>query len=387
MLSLVTETKDEKKIDNKLEQLKEPAAQRPSRNDETYRLITQLRSKLFDPNVPSYLLNGIFEILDWNAAFELIFPTNRFYRNMSVKEFVDCLDNSSDLKRRGLELVGSTVPLDMEEMRYTSPVYGNMRFTKIASRVVDPVTEDTCGWIVALNVNHVEHWQVYESDLKRTNEEQSLISLYALSAERVLGHFPGYLAMADAHAATMLKCSARRVLDLGSGPGFLAEKLLRAGVAVTSIDINDSMIEIARQRCGAFPGFSAVKANVERLHAPNDFYDPTKIGISRLYDGACMLNLYQWLRDPTPLLQRLAQDKLLRSGGTITISLLCGEREIRELFRALSHLKQIEQDRRAARNEKFDLWGPTEFERFSTVMQQFISCKRRSENPSLEATE
>ena len=42
-----------------------------------------------------------------------------------------------------------------------------MRFTKIASRVVDPMTEETCGWIVALNVNDVEHWQVYEDDLKR----------------------------------------------------------------------------------------------------------------------------------------------------------------------------------------------------------------------------
>jgi SAM-dependent methyltransferase len=368
MLSLVTDPKDEKKINRTLEKLKVQASTvGSSRNEESYRLITQLRAKLFDPNVPSYLLNNIFELLDWNSAFELIFPTNRFYRNMSVKEFVDCLDNSSDLRRRGYELVNSTVPLDMEEIRYTSPVYGNMRFTKIASRVVDPVTEDTCGWIVALNVNHVEHWQVYEDDLKRTNEEQSLISLYALSAERVLGHFPGYTAMIDAHAETLR--SARRVLDLGSGPGFLAEKLLTAGVAVTSIDINDSMIEIARRRCSAFPGFSAVKANVEKLHAPNDFYDTTKIGIGRLYDGACMLNLYQWLRDPASVLQRLVRDKLLAPGALITISLLCGKDEIAELFRALNHLKQVE----AARKETFDFWGPMDFERFSTVMQQFIS--------------
>ena len=370
MLSLLTQSPDDEGVDRALDRLKETASRGPLKNDEAYRLITQLRAKLFDPNVPSYLLNNLFELLDWNPAFELIFPTNRFYRNMSVKEFVDCLDNSGEVKRRGLELVDSTVPIDMEEMRYTSPVYGKMRFTKIASRVVDPTTEDTCGWIVALNVNDAEHWQVYENDLKRTNEEQSLISLYALSAERVLGRFPGYAAMVDAHLQAMH--GARRVLDLGSGPGFLAAKLLAAGVAVTSIDINDAMIEITRRRCGAFPGFSAVKANVERLHAPNEFYDMTKIGISRLYDGACMLNLYQWLHDPPAVLQRLVQEELLSPGARVTISLLCGKHEIEELFRALNHLKQVEQVRRAARNQSFDFWEPMDFDRFSTVMRQFI---------------
>ncbi|MFZ1885234.1 MAG: methyltransferase domain-containing protein, partial [Rhodoplanes sp.] len=371
MLNLLTQSTDENDVERALDHLKETASRGLLKNDEAYQLITQLRAKLFDPNVPSYLLNNLFELLDWNPAFELIFPTNRFYRNMSVKEFVECLDNSADVKRRGLELVDSAVPLDMEELRYTSPVYGKMRFTKIASRVVDPMTQETCGWIVALNVNDAEHWQVYEDDLKRTNEEQSLIGLYALSAERVLGQFPGYRALVDAHVEAMRR--ARRVLDLGSGPGFLAAKLLAAGMAVTSIDINDAMIEITRRRCGAFPGFSAVKANVERLHAPNEFYDMTKIGISRLYDGACMLNLYQWLRDPVAVLHRLVQDKLLSPGAVVTISLLCGKGEIEELFRALNYLKQVEQARQASCKRSFDLWEPMDFDRFSTVMRQFIA--------------
>ena len=371
ILNLLTQSTDENDVERALDHLKETASRGPLKNDEAHQLITQLRAKLFDPNVPSYLLNNLFELLDWNPAFELIFPTNRFYRNMSVKEFVECLDNSAAVKRRGLEVVDSAVPLDMEELRYTSPVYGKMRFTKIASRVVDPMTQETCGWIVALNVNDAEHWQVYEDDLKRTNEEQSLIGLYALSAERVLGQFPGYRALVDAHVDAMRR--ARRVLDLGSGPGFLAAKLLAAGMAVTSIDINDAMIDITRRRCGAFPGFSAVKANVERLHAPNEFYDMTKIGISRLYDGACMLNLYQWLRDPVAVLQRLVQDKLLSPGAVVTISLLCGKGEIEELFRALNYLKQVEQARQASRKRSFDLWEPLDFDRFSTVMRQFIA--------------
>ena len=122
MLSRVTQSPDERGVERTLDRLKETAAKGPLKNDEAYRLITQLRAKLFDPNVPSYLLNNLFELLDWNPAFELIFPTNRFYRNMSVKEFVECLDNSAAVKRRGFEVVDSAVPLDMEELRYTSPV-------------------------------------------------------------------------------------------------------------------------------------------------------------------------------------------------------------------------------------------------------------------------
>ena len=52
--------------------------------------------------------------------------------------------------------------------------------------------------------------------------------------------------------------------------------------------------------------------------------------ISRLYDGACMLNLYQWLHDPPAVLQRLVQDELLSPGARVTISLLCGKSEIEE---------------------------------------------------------
>lgn len=374
LCDLIKTTKDDKRVDRALnEQRKSSFAVGTLRNDESYRLITQLRAKLFDPNVPSYLMNKVYQLLDWNPAFELVFPTNRFYRNMSVKEFVNYLDNCDDVKRRGLESMESDESLNMEEMRYTSPVYGNMRFTKIASRAIDPVTNEICGWIVALNVNHVEHWQVYEDDLKRTNEEQSLISLYALPAERILGSFPGYIGLVDAHAATMQQHGANRVLDLGAGLGFLTEKLLAAGMLVTSVDVNDSMIEITRRRCGAFPSFSAVKANVERLHAPNHFYAAKKVGIGRLYDGACMLNLYQWLRDPPNLLQRIVQDELLSPGAPITISLFCGQDEITPLFEALNHLQQVEQKRRAAQAETSDLWEQTDFERFSDVMQQFVS--------------
>jgi SAM-dependent methyltransferase len=357
LLDLLSATAESGTVDSALvRRYKQSMSEETSRDEENSHLIHQLRVKLFDPNVPSYLLNSAFELLDWNPAFELIFPTDQFYRNMSVKEFVDRLDNSDDVKRRGLMVVDSKVPIDLEQLRYTSPVYGKMGFTKIATRMVDRQTQKD-GWIVALNVNHVEHLDVYEADLKRSNEEQLLISLHARAAERLLGTFPGHAAIVEAHLQAMKNVSARKVLDLGSGPGFLAGKLMEAGIAVTSVDNNDDMIEIARERCGGSGGFSAVKANIETLHAPNDFYDTTKIGIRPPYDGACMLDLYQWLREPRALLRRLAQHELLSAGAPIAISLLSGK----ELLRALNRL--------AGRRRGGNAWEEKDFEHFSNLMR------------------
>jgi SAM-dependent methyltransferase len=349
-------------VDRALDKHYKRASASTSNNAETCQLIQKLRAKLFDPNVPSYLLNSAFELLDWNAAFELIFPTDRFYRNMSVKEFVNCLDNSGAVKERGLQVVNdSTAPVDMEKLRYTSPVYGKMEFTKIASQVMlDPLTQ-SASWIVALNVDLVEHLKAYENDLKRINEEQFLIGLYARPAERLLGSFPGYTAILDAHLQAMKDARVHRVLDLGCGPGLLAEKLVDARMAVTAVDNNDAMIEIARERCGTSDGFSAVKANVERLHAPNDFYDITKIGIQPPYDGACMLDLYQWLHNPRGLLRRLLQEKLLSPEARVTISLPCGI----DLLRAINSY--------AGRSQGANPREPKDFEHFSNLMRYVIA--------------
>jgi SAM-dependent methyltransferase len=232
--------------------------------------------------------------------------------------------------------------------------------------VVDPKTHKT-GWIVALNIDHVDRRQAYENDLKRTNGEQLLISLHASSAERILRRFPGYSAIVNAHLQVMKAAGARRVLDLGCGPGFLAKKLLAADVAVTSIDDNDAMIALTRRRCRDFSSLSAVKANFERLHAPrqqapNGFYDLTKIGIQPPYDGACMLNLYQWLRDPPGLFQALLQGRLLSPGAAVTIS-LCGKEEIEELFGALNCL---------SRRQSANSWKPEDFVQFSALMRYAI---------------
>jgi len=340
-------------------------------NKDVIGLIKRLRERLFDPNVPSYLLDNSFALLDWNPAFELIFPTDQFYRNMSVKEFVDRLDNNADVKKRGAKLIETPTEFDLEPLAYTSPIYGKMRFTKIASTVVDPANNAKIGWIVALNVNFVENEAKYEADLKRANEVQSLIGFYAQCLDSVLDRFPGYRELVTAHVAAAREKAHGAILDLASGPGILAAAMLQElGCSVTSVQVHDAMIELVRQHCSEFDGFSAVKADLDKVHQPRTkFYPVQKIGMRNAYDGACMLDSYQWLNDPVLLLKRL-RTELLRKGARITVS-LCGKAEIEEELGAI--------------NDN-GILSASVFERFSMAMEQFIE-HRLSDRYGADAVE
>lgn len=301
-------------------------------------LITQLKEKLFDPNVPSYLLNDQFEMLDWNAAFELIFPTDRFYRNESAKEFVEVLDNKDEVKKEAKRIIrestGDGSELLLEPLKYTSPVYGSMAFTKIASRVE---FKNTCGWIVALNINHVEHRGQYEADLRTVNREQALISAYAQGFDRFQAGFPGLSALLQVYVRHLRDCA--KILDLGAGPGLLTHALLLQNKSVTAVEPNDAMLQALRRRCGALPGLSILKANVDSLHAPNPFYDNGKIGIHPPYDGVCIHNLYFWLNDPAEFLKRLLTEDIIRPGATVTLALATPRSEVENYFGALNRFR------------------------------------------------
>lgn len=305
----------------------------------TLALIAQLRGCLFDPNVPSYLLNDAFEILDWNAAFELIFPTDRFYRNQLAKAFVDVLDNAPEVKEEARRIVqsgqGNETGLLLEQLAFSSPVYGNMAFTKIASEFV---FEDSRGWIVALNINQVEHRGQYEADLRRINREQALITAFMQGFDRFQTEFPGLSAIQNAFRTEVLgTCS--KVLDLGAGTGLLTEVMLREGKSVTAVETSDVLLDALRKRCRELARLSILKANIESLHAPPPFYDNAKIGINPPYDAACIHLHYHWLERPVEFLKRLVADELIVEGGLVAILLISSGKDFEAYFRALQQFR------------------------------------------------
>lgn len=329
----------------------------------SYNTIRVLREKLFDPNVPSYLLDKNYFILDWNAAFEMIFPTSQFYRKESILEFVNCLKNREAVLDHGRLFYDQHLFFDIESLEYQSPKYGHMRFMKIASEVPNPIGDEALGWIIALNVSEVENLEKYENDLKEANINHGLITLYAGPFDKMITGFPGYRASVDILAKCMSE--AGKVLDLGAGPGILTLKLLKEGKKVTAVDQNDAMLDILRRRCQEYfePKLSIVKANINTLHAPNKNYAPGKVGIASRYDGVVMLNVMRWLRNPADTLKILSEH-LLNPGSILAFSLLTEEEDI-EAFTDAVRAYSIEMDEQGEQT-----WSSGEYETFIKTMKK-----------------
>ncbi len=65
-------------------------------------------------------------------------------------------------------------------------------------------------------------------------------------------------------------CDGCCVLEIGSGPGHIAEALSQAGATVTGIDFAASMVEVAKRR---YPHITFTEANAEQLPFDADTFD------------------------------------------------------------------------------------------------------------------
>lgn len=351
----------------------------PSSGADALSTIKLLRYRLFEPNVPSYLLDPNYFILDWNPAFEMIFPTTCFYRHEHVKEFVTHFNNRDQAFRRGEVFERGDIKdwFDMEQLSYQSSKYGVIELSKMASRVNDPITQGVIGWIVALHVNRVEDFDAYEDDLKIINEENSLYSMYAKPYQRIIQQFPPYLDLIQRHAQALSTCE--NVLDAGCGPGALASELLKTAKSVTSVDDNDRMLEVARATFDQFPedkksGLSLVKANMGTLHRPNVDYLASVTGIRSNYDGIALMNSYHTLSNPEETLTRI-RTELLDKGAVLAMSLPSKNTDIDTLLTAIRDYGNELQDKNG-----IIPWNAAEWEIFTRVNRQLHSTGRLARN-------
>ena len=308
----------------------------------------KIRAKLFDPNVPSYILDSNYYLLDWNPAFELTFPTDKFARGEPVTHFLKCLTNYNEVLDRGKEFLERVPLYHVEQFVYTSPVYGGMRFTKLTSPVTDQETGDFMGWNLALNVDAVEKLREYAEDRHRATELDALISHYASSYDRIMSGFPAYLDLVERHVKAL--ANANSVLDVGAGPGFLTRRLIDLGKNVTAVDNNDEMLLLLRRRClnsEGRAGLKITKVNVEVLN-----------GVGAGYDGAAMLNVLFTLSRPKHCLRRIFD--LLKPGGVLALSGPRTGADINAVFRAVDRS-------RSAGNQRW--WA--DWNTFQDVNKQF----------------
>ncbi|MFC3745373.1 class I SAM-dependent methyltransferase [Paenibacillus sp. GCM10012306] len=101
-----------------------------------------------------------------------------------------------------------------------------------------------------------------------------------------------------------------KVLEVGSGPGFVTEKLLDnlPGSEITALDIDDILLKEAKQRLNHIPEsrLKFTKASVYNTDLPNDYYD---FAIARL--------LFLHLHNPLQAAKEIR--RVLKPGGTLII--------------------------------------------------------------------
>jgi SAM-dependent methyltransferase len=95
-----------------------------------------------------------------------------------------------------------------------------------------------------------------------------------------------------------------RVLDVGCGPGHLAGRLADRGLAVTGIDLDPTMVELARRRVGGRA--EVAMANVAALPFEDGSFD---LAVSTL-------SMHHWA-DPRAGLAEIA--RVLRPGGSALV--------------------------------------------------------------------
>ena len=96
-----------------------------------------------------------------------------------------------------------------------------------------------------------------------------------------------------------------RILEIGSGYGWLPQFLTEKGYNVTGIEINEVKRELCKKRCGI--GLSNCNILIDE---PNNRHE-------RAYDAVLIMQTLEHIYDPKLFLTRAGQ--LLKSGGTIYV--------------------------------------------------------------------
>ncbi len=296
-----------------------------------------IRQTLFESNVPTYILNQDYHLLDWNPAFEVAFRSEKFKRLRHVSQLIHCLANREDVLAHGAAAFGgSQKPLvDLEIMEYVSPEYGRMEFSKITSQATHGLTGETIGWNVVLNVNSVERRAEFDKALEVELSRHVNWRIYSAAYDKVLTRFKGYRELVKRHCNAV--AARNHILDLGAGTGNATLELLKAGKQVVAIEFNEAMLSRLREKCRVYSAkgtLQVVKQNLEMMHISKA--DRGK------YDGAILLNVLYNLNDPVSCLKLVRN--ALAPNGILVVSGPKKDSRLDTLFTAIQRELENETD-------------------------------------------
>ncbi|MCZ6644364.1 MAG: methyltransferase domain-containing protein [Gammaproteobacteria bacterium] len=287
---------------------------------------TSMLSSMFMTSVPTYILNKDYRFLDWNPAFELIFrDVPGLRRGEHVSRWSPFLEDAEKVAEHGRRVFGNPdgPPLiDQEVLRYVSPEFGRITFFKIASPVHDTNSGEILGWISVLNIKRVANGHAYQIRLQDVLEWQVRWTKYAASYDHVLNEFGEYQALLELHLSAMNDC--KRVMDLGAGTGNLTVRLLETSKEVVAIESNAGMYTHLVIRCATY------KDNLKIVR--RDIDNIGKIE-SQYYDGAVLMNVLMYLKDPQACLNLIYGG--LAPKGVLALSVPNESADLDRLFSAL----------------------------------------------------
>lgn len=154
-------------------------------------------------------------------------------------------------------------------------------------------------------------WDYTRADMSMTGRAEAEAQFDDAGARKVEAVYqtPDVIAQRAKVLEALAMKSGERVVDLGCGPGLLALDLARQvgpTGAVLGIDSSESMIALARRRCGAVPQVSIGSGDVSTLP-----YD------DRSFDAAVCTQVYEYVSDVDRALRELK--RVLRPGGRAVI--------------------------------------------------------------------
>ncbi len=307
----------------------------------------RVREDLFFSNVPTYVLDKNFNIIDWNASFDVVFGASGFHRGEYVTAFLKKLKNSAQVIKRGKEFVDPPL-FDDEEFIFDSQEFGKMVFLKTTAQAIDDEVGECHGWNVALSLTSVEGGEKYRKKLRAAVEYETLMRVYAPAYNRIMGNFAEYRKLAETMAASVGE--AQTVLDAGSGPGHLAKILAARGKNVVALDSNDSMLWCAYENCATEIEDRQIeihKANLESVSAA-ELSNVRSEAFRPPYDAVVLLNVFYAIPDKVALLLFLRS--VMKPGAILSISGPNDDVDLQQLFSAVSTGKPHSEDQRLFEN-------------------------------------
>jgi len=135
--------------------------------------------------------------------------------------------------------------------------------------------------------------------------DQQFWKQYTKVYDWCVSNLPGHQAMVQMHIDALQ--NAHKVLDSGSGPGYVALKLLEKDHEVHAIDINPEALRLLRERSGSAPKLFTYNQDVKNL----PFNDNTFDGVSS--------GLVLWAME-NPRAYLVEHNRVLRPRGTLVVS-------------------------------------------------------------------